>query len=69
MALFCPSGLTRMDVKRSGTVRKCNVLTTTKTTETLAANDCSLALHLAWTFSLNNKSINHNKPVGREVFN
>lgn len=70
IALFGSSGLTRMDVKRSGIVRKCSVLTAIKATETLVANDCFSPLHLARTFSLNNnKSINHNKPVGREVFN
>lgn len=63
-------GLTRMDVKRSRTVRKCSVLTRIEATETLVADDCFSPLHLARVFSLNNnKSINHNKPVGREVFN
>lgn len=61
IALLSSSGLARMDVKRSGIIRKCSVLTT-KTTETLVANDFFLALHLA-------RSINHNKPVGTEVFN
>lgn len=70
IALLTSSGLTRMDVKRCGIVRKSTVLTTTKTTETLLANDCFLALHPAQMCSLNNnKSIHHNKPVGREVFN